>query len=200
MASTETPASVGDRAAVDVALADPGPLGLAGFAGTTLVLSFVNAGIVGAGVVNGVLALAIFFGGLCQLIAGLMEYRRGNTFGVTAFCTYGAFWLAFAFYEWFFAKPTDPPATLGLFLLVFAIVTAFLTISTLRLNGALVVVFVLLTLTFLLLSIGAFSSSTGISKVGGVVGIVTAVAAFYTSAAVVTNATWRRPVLPIFPF
>jgi succinate-acetate transporter protein len=129
-----------------------------------------------------------------------MEYRRGNTFGVTAFCTYGAFWLAFAFYEWFLAKPTDPPATLGLFLLVFAIVTAFLTISTLRLNGALLVVFVLLTLTFLLLSIGAFSSTEGISKVGGVVGIITAIAAFYTSAAVVTNATWKRPVLPVFPF
>ncbi|HEX5400805.1 MAG TPA: acetate uptake transporter [Pseudonocardiaceae bacterium] len=200
MASTETPASVGDRAAVGVSLADPGPLGLAGFAGTTLVLSFVNAGIVGAGVVNGVLALAVFFGGLCQFIAGIMEYRRGNTFGVTAFCTYGAFWLAFAFYEWFFAKPNDPPATLGLFLLVFAIVTAFLTISTLRLNGALLAVFVLLTLTYLLLSIGAFASSTGIDKIGGIVGILTAIAAFYASAAIVTNATWNRVVLPIFPF
>jgi len=200
MASTETPASVGDRAAVDVTYADPGPLGLAGFAATTMVLSFVNAGIVGDGVVNGVIALALFYGGLGQIIAGLLEYRRGNTFGVTAFCTYGGFWLAYAFYAWFLAKPSDPPATVGLFLLMFAIVTAFLTISTLRLNGALLVVFVLLTLTYLLLSIGAFSGAAGITKVGGVVGIITAIAAFYTSAAVVTNATWKRPVLPIFPF
>src|SRR5262249_31044279 len=89
MASTETPASVGDRAAVAVERADPGPLGLAGFAATTMVLSFVNAGLINAAAVNAVLGLALFYGGLGQLIAGVMEYRRGNTFGVTAFCTYG---------------------------------------------------------------------------------------------------------------
>lgn len=200
MASTETSPSVGDRAAVAVERADPGPLGLAGFAATTMVLSFVNAGIIGGGAVDVVLALALFYGGLGQIIAGLLEYRRGNTFGVTAFCTYGGFWLAYAFYVWFFAKPTDPPATVGMFLLMFAIITAYLTLSTLRLNGALLIVFILLTLTFLLLAIGAFASAEGITKVGGVVGILTALAAFYTSAAVVTNATWRRDVLPLFPF
>ena len=200
MASTETSPSVGDRAAVAVERADPGPLGLAGFAATTMVLSFVNAGIIGGGAVDVVLALALFHGGLGQIIAGLLEYRRGNTFGVTAFCTYGGFWLAYAFYVWFFAKPTDPPATVGMFLLMFAIITAYLTLSTLRLNGALLIVFILLTLTFLLLAIGAFASAEGITKVGGVVGILTALAAFYTSAAVVTNATWKRDVLPLFPF
>ena len=200
MASTETSPSVGDRAAVAVERADPGPLGLAGFAATTMVLSFVNAGIIGGGAVDVVLALALFYGGLGQIIAGLLEYRRGNTFGVTAFCTYGGFWLAYAFYVWFFAKPTDPPATVGMFLLMFAIITAYLTLSTLRLNGALLIVFILLTLTFLLLAIGAFASAEGITKVGGVVGILTALAAFYTSAAVVTNATWKRDVLPLFPF
>ncbi|HEX3650293.1 MAG TPA: acetate uptake transporter [Pseudonocardiaceae bacterium] len=201
MASTETHRSVGEETAPAVTTtADPGPLGLAGFAATTMVLSFVNAGIISGDAVNAVLALALFYGGLGQIIAGLLEYRRGNTFGVTAFCTYGGFWLAFAFYVWFFKGLGNAGSATGMFLLMFAIVTAYLTLSTLRLNGALLVVFVLLTLTFLLLAIGAFAGSKGLDKVGGVVGIVTAVAAFYTSAAVVTNATWKRPVLPIFPF
>lgn len=200
MASTETPASVGDRAATAVGPADPGPLGLAGFAATTFVLSFVNAGIVPAADANAVLPLALFYGGLCQIIAGLLEYRRGNTFGVTAFSTYGAFWLAFAFYAWFFKGLANPGSATGLFLLMFAIVTAYLTLSTLRLNAALLVVFVLLTLTYLVLAIGAFAGSTGVNKIGGIIGILTALAAFYASAAIVTNATWKRVVLPVFPF
>ena len=200
MASTETRPSAAEDTTALGATADPGPLGLAGFAATTMVLSFVNAGIINGTAVNAVLALALFYGGLGQLIAGIMEYRRGNTFGVTAFCTYGGFWLAFAFYVWFFKGLGNAPSATGMFLLMFAIVTAYLTLSTLRINGALLVVFVLLTLTFLVLAIGAFAGSTGLNKVGGVIGIITAIAAFYTSAAVVTNATWKRQVLPIFPF
>jgi succinate-acetate transporter protein len=181
--------------------ADPGPLGLAGFAATTLVLSFVNAGLVGAGVAEAVLPLALFYGGLGQLIAGLFEFRKGNTFGATAFCTYGGFWLAFAFYEWFFAAKAGPDANtaLGMFLLVFTIVTAYLAVASLRTTGALVAVFVLLALTFLFLTIGAFSASEGMSKLGGWLGIVTAVVAFYASFATVTNETWKRTVLPVFP-
>lgn len=200
MASIETRQSVGEETTAPVAPADPGPLGLAGFASTTLVLSFVNAGIIGDSAVNAVLALALFYGGLGQIIAGLLEYRRGNTFGVTAFCTYGGFWLAFAFYFWFFKGLANAGSATGMFLLVFAIVTGYLTLSTLRINGALLAVFVLLTLTYLVLAIGAFAGSTGLNKVGGVIGIITAVAAFYASAAVVTNATWKRVVLPVFPF
>jgi hypothetical protein len=199
MASTETPASVSEGATTAVAPADPGPLGLAGFAATTLVLSFVNAGIVGGTGVNAVLPLALFYGGLAQLIAGILEYRRGNTFGVTAFGTYGAFWIAFAFYLWQFHGTPLGSAT-GMFLIVFAIVTAYLTLAALRINGALVVVLTLLTLTYLVLAIAAFANSAGIAKVGGIIGIVTAIAAFYTSAAVVVNATWKRVVLPVFPF
>jgi len=113
MATTETrKAAAADTASASIT-ADPAPLGLAGFAATTLVLSFVNAKFVNAGVVEAVLPLALFYGGLGQLLAGLLEYRRGNTFGVTAFSTYGAFWLAFAFYAWFFKKPTTPPSADG---------------------------------------------------------------------------------------
>jgi len=181
--------------------ADPGPLGLAGFAATTLVLSFVNAGIVGAGVAAAVLPLALFYGGLAQLIAGIMEFRKGNTFGATAFCTYGPFWMAFAFFEWFFAKEAGPDlnSAVGMFLLVFFIVTAYLAVASLATNGALVAVFVLLALTYLFLCIGAFADTEGITKIGGWIGIITAIAAFYTSFAVVTNDTWKRTVLPVFP-
>jgi uncharacterized protein len=199
MATTET-RKVAAEAPAALSLADPAPLGLAGFAATTFVLSFVNAGLVNAGVVAAVLPLALFYGGLGQLLAGLLEYRRGNTFGVTAFSTYGAFWLAFAFYAWFFKKPTTPPSADGLFLLMFAIVTAFLTIAAIRVSGAVLVVFVLLTLTFLALAIGAFAGSTGITHVGGYLGIITALAAFYTSAAGVVNSTWKRQVLPTMPY
>jgi succinate-acetate transporter protein len=198
MATTET-RRVAAEAPAALSKADPAPHGLAGFAATTFVLSFVNAGLVGAGVVAAVLPLALFYGGLGQLLAGVLEYRRGNTFGVTAFSTYGAFWLAFAFYAWFFKKPDTPASADGLFLLMFAIVTAFLTIAAVRLSGAVLTVFVLLTLTFILLAIGAFAGSTGITHVGGYVGILTAIAAFYTAAAVVINATWKREVLPTMP-
>jgi uncharacterized protein len=195
MASTEQSAPA--------TIADPGPLGLAGFAATTLVLSFVNAGLVDKPVVAAVLPLALFYGGLGQLIAGLFDFRKGNTFGATAFCTYGGFWLAFAFYGWFFEADAvkagvDGTAT-GMFLLVFTIVTAYLTLAALRTTGALIAVFTLLTLTFLALTIGSLAGSTGIGEVGGYLGILTAIVAFYTSAAIVTNETWGRQVLPTFP-
>jgi succinate-acetate transporter protein len=86
-----------------------------------------------------------------------------------------------------------------MFLLVFTIITAYLAVASLRTNGALVAVFVLLALTFLFLTIGAFSASDGMTKLGGWLGIVTAVVAFYASFATVTNETWKRTVLPVFP-
>jgi succinate-acetate transporter protein len=183
-------------------IADPGPLGLAAFAATTLVLSFVNAGFVAKGVEQAVLPLALFYGGLTQLLAGQWEFRKGNTFGATAFSTYGAFWLAFAAYVAHFAGkiPTeDAHVATGMFLLVFTIITAYLIIPTLKINGALLAVFVLLALTFLFLTLGAFASAASLTKIGGVLGILTALAAFYTSFAGVTNATWKKTVFPVWP-
>ena len=122
MADTQTSA----QTAASAEIADPAPLGLVGFAATTFVLSFVNAGLVNAGVLYAVLPLALFYGGLAQFIAGMWEFRKGNTFGATAFPTYGAFWMAFAFYVWFFAgKITDAAVAntaTGMFLLMFTIV------------------------------------------------------------------------------
>lgn len=201
MATTETRKAVAETPAVS-GIADPAPLGLAGFAATTLVLSIVNAKWVDASVVAVVLPLALFYGGLGQIIAGLLEYRRGNTFGTTAFSTYGAFWLAFAFYNWFFAKEagTHANTATGLFLLMFGIVTAYLAVAAMRISLAVLVVFVLLTLAFIILAIGALASSDPILQVGGYVGILTALAAFYTSAATVINTTWKRNVLPVWPY
>lgn len=199
MVNTQTSTAT---AAAPAAIADPGPLGLAGFAATTLVLSFVNAGLVDKSVGLAVLPLALFYGGLAQFVAGLFEFRKGNTFGATAFSTFGAFWLAFAFYVWFFA-PKIPAAhagqATGMFLLVFTVITAYLTVAAMRTNGAVLVVFVLLTLTFLFLTIGELAGAAGIGKIGGWLGILTAIAAFYGSFAVVVNETWKRTVLPVWP-
>lgn len=182
--------------------ADPGPLGLAGFAATTLVLSVTNAGLVDASVALAVLPLALFYGGLAQFMAGMWEFRNGNTFGATAFPTYGAFWMAFAFYAWFFQDKVPAQfvgEATGMFLLVFALITGYLSLAAMRTSGAVLIVFIALTLTYLFLCIGEFAGSKGIGHIGGWIGIITAILAFYASAAVVTNATWKRTVLPVFP-
>lgn len=182
-------------------IADPGPLGLAGFAATTFVLSSFNAHLIDASLEAVVLPLALFYGGLVQLLAGMWEFRKGNTFGATAFCSYGAFWLSYAGYAKFVAGglPADTAhQATGLFLLIWAIFTVYMTVAALRTNGALLAVFVALSATFILLTVAEFAESTGITKVGGWLGLVTAVLAWYASFAVVTNSTWKRGVLPLF--
>lgn len=178
--------------------ADPGPLGLAAFALTTFVLSVANAGIVptaGAAV----LGLALFYGGAVQVLAGLWEFVKGNTFGATAFCSYGAFWMAF----WYLVSTKGDVAAggsgVGVFLLAFTIFTAYMTIASLKTSGALIAVFVFLTLTFLALALGALTGASGLSTLGGYLGLITAIVAWYTSFAGVTNSTFKRVVLPVFP-
>jgi succinate-acetate transporter protein len=179
-------------------VADPGPLGLAAFAGTTFFLSAVNAGWVSEGVTAGVLGLAFFYGGLAQLLAGMWEFANKNTFGAVAFSSYGAFWLSF----WYLVNhlpATDTAAVLGLYLLVWTIFTAYMTIGASRVSGAVLGVFFFLTLTFFFLCIGNWSSTTGLVRVGGWLGIITALAAWYASLAGVANSTFRRVVFPTFP-
>lgn len=196
-------------------IADPGPVGLAGFAGTTFFLSVVNTNMLGTSVQTSVFGLALFYGGIVQLLAGLWEYAKGNTFGALAFSSYGAFWLSF----WYLldhavpgqlaAKATAPNILHGvaLYLLVWAIFTAYMTVAAIRTSGAVLVVFVLLTLTYIALVIGFFSESVadfeantnGWIRLGGWLGILTAIAAWYASAAAVTNFTFKRTVLPTFP-
>lgn len=185
-------------------IADPGPLGLAGFAMTTLVLSFINAGIIKeAGAITVVLGLALFYGGLAQFAAGLWEFRRGNTFGATAFCSFGAFWLSYWAIVNHLQGTEDVHQALGLFLLSWTLFTAYMSVAALRTDGAVLAVFVTLTLTFLFLALGAFQNSTPapdvLTKIGGYLGILTALLAWFASAAVVINATHKRTVLPTMP-
>ncbi|MBE7189159.1 acetate uptake transporter [Jatrophihabitans endophyticus] len=183
-------------------ISDPGPLGLAGFAGTTLFLSCVNAGLLPAGVTAGVFGLAIFYGGIAQLLAGLWEFTKGNTFGSTAFVSYGAFWLSFWFlntHTTFEGSPSDINHAVGTYLLVWTIFTAYMFIASLRTTGAIAAVFLALALTFLFLTIGKYGDSSGITKVGGYIGLVTAALAFYGSFAAVTNETFKKTVLPVVP-
>jgi succinate-acetate transporter protein len=183
-------------------IADPGPLGLAGFAMTTFVLSCFNAGLVAKELETVVLPLALFYGGLAQLLAGMWEFRKANTFGAVAFSSYGAFWLSFAAYARFVAPGLPPggaPTATGLFLLAWTIFTAYMTIASLRVSGAVAVVFILLLATFLVLTIGAFTRAGGITAAGGYLGLATALAAWYASSAGVINTTFGRTVVPVFP-
>ncbi|HEV7452655.1 MAG TPA: acetate uptake transporter [Pseudonocardiaceae bacterium] len=176
-------------------IADPGPLGLAGFAMTTFVLSCVNAGLVAKAIEPVVLPLALFYGGLVQLLAGMWEFRKANTFGALAFTSYGAFWLSFAAYVKFIA-PGLPAATTasatGLFLLAWTIFTAYMTVASLRVSGLIAAVFVALLATFIFLTIGTYSGAAAITHIGGYLGIVTAALAWYASFAGVTNATFKK--------
>ncbi len=201
--SSQTPVATAPAA---VSIADPGPLGLAGFAMTTFVLSTFNANILHAGLEPVVLPLALFYGGLAQLLAGMWEFRKGNTFGALAFSSYGAFWLAFYWLLTYDAAKLGPAAdvhkAIGLFLLAWTIFTAYMTIAALRTSGAVLAVFVVLTLTFLFLTIGAFatgSTGTNITHVGGWLGLVTAILAWYASFAGVTNSTFAKTVIPTWP-
>jgi succinate-acetate transporter protein len=183
-------------------IADPGPLGLAGFAMTTFVLSVFNTNMISGTVSAAVLPLALFYGGLAQLLAGMWEFRKGNTFGAVAFSSYGAFWLSFAAYVKFVAPgldPADAGNATGLFLLAWAVFTLYMTVASMRTNGAVLAVFVTLSITYILLTIGAFAGSPNWDKAGGAMGIVTAVCAWYASFAAVTNGTWGRTVLPTWP-
>jgi uncharacterized protein len=183
-------------------IADPGPLGLAAFALTTFVLSMFNAKLVGGGGEPVVFGLALAYGGLAQLLAGMWEFRTGNTFGAVAFTSYGAFWLSFWAYVQFYAK--DVPAAdaghaVGLYLIAWGIFTAYMFVASLRTSAAVALVFLLLALTFFALGIGDAGAHTNISKLGGWLGLAAAVAAWYASFAAVTNSTFGRTVLPVKP-
>jgi uncharacterized protein len=182
--------------------ADPGPLGLAGFAMTTFVLSMFNAKLVGSGGEPVVLGLAIAYGGLAQLLAGMWEFRTGNTFGAVAFTSFAAFWISFFVLVTFFA-PQIPAAdaghAVGLYLWSWAIFTTYMFVASLRTTGAIALVFFLLAITFILLGIGNSGAHENIIKWGGYLGLATAAAAWYASFAAVTNSTFEKTVLPVMP-
>src|SRR3954447_23336598 len=182
------------------AIADPAPLGLAAFALTTFVLSFFNADLVNKGGEPVVLGLALAYGGIAQLLAGMWEFKNNNTFGATAFSSFGAFWISLFVFDQFLAGSV-PAANLGdavgLYLIGWGVFTAYMWIASLRVSVAVSIVFLLLAPTFIALGIGNAADNTTIIQIGGWLGIATAIAAWYASFASVTNRTFGRVILPV---
>lgn len=189
----------------DVVLANPAPLGLFGFGMTTILLNLANAGVYP--LQSTVLAMGIFFGGFAQIIAGLLEFRKGNTFGMTAFLSFGFFWESFVF---IFILPGltglasfAPSATgLGYYLFFWGLFTFALFIGTLRINGALMSVFGTLWILFFLLAAGFWTAASPTSALAvgtGYEGILCGLLAFYTGAAQVINEVYGKSVLPLWP-
>jgi len=180
-------------------VADPAPLGLAAFALTTFVLSFVNTGLFKAEPV--VFGLALAYGGIAQFAAGMWEFAKGNTFGATAFPSYGAFWISF----WYLTGHTDLGGiaardidkNVGLYLIAWGVFTLYMSVAATRVSMAVLTVFVLLTITFFVLGIGDLSGTENITKFGGWCGVATAIAAWYASFAGVTAFTFKRHILPV---
>jgi succinate-acetate transporter protein len=178
-------------------IADPAPLGLAAFALTTFLLSAKNAGWTDG--TDAWLGYAFFYGGTVQLLAGMWEFRNRNVFGSTAFSTYGGFWLGLGFYVQFVAghatKVAQVQNDLGWILLAFAIFNTYMLLWSTQLNWAVFAVFLTLEVTEIILFIGNFAGSENTIKLGGYIGIVTAAAAWYASAAGVINGMLGRAFL-----
>ena len=200
--STDTEAP----AAPAPSIADPAPLGLAGFALTTFLLSAVNAHWATSSSGSDWLGYAFAYGGIGQLLAGMWEFKNKNVFGATAFSTYGGFWIGL----YFWVQDVAPHTTglqanrdLGWILLAFAIFNTYMLIVSTQLNMAVFAVFITLEITEILLFIGQFTitASDGgtntLIKIGGIVGVITALCAWYTSAAGVMNGIKGRPVFPV---
>lgn len=181
-------------------LADPAPLGLMGFGMTTVLLNLLNAGLLSAAAWSMVLAMGVFYGGIAQVIAGAMEFRRGNTFGTTAFTSYGLFWmslaalLVFPKLGWF---PAADGASMAAYLALWGLFTAYMFVGTRKKSLALQFVFGSLTLLFFLLALGDLTGIAIVKKAAGLEGIACGLSAVYLAAAEVLRDARGRPVLPI---
>ena len=180
-------------------LANPAPLGLMGFGMTTVLLNIHNAGVYALG--SMILAMGIFYGGLAQIIAGILEYRKGNTFGVTAFSSYGLFWLTLV---GLIIIPNvvpgiDAPSSTAMasYLFMWGLFTFLMFISTLKHNKALQFVFASLTILFWLLALGDFTGNTTITVVAGYEGIICGLSAIYLAMAEVINETYGKEIVPV---
>lgn len=174
--------------------ANPAPLGLLGFGMTTVLLSLHNADVLALDGVT--LAMGIFVGGLAQVLAGIMEYRNGNTFGTVAFTLYGMFWLTFVATHAGIEGMSGSGDTLGTWLLLWGILTLFLFIGTLKGRKSLMFVFATLTITFFLLSAGNLGAVNSLVMAGGAVGVICGLAAMYTAFAEVLAEQHGREILP----
>lgn len=182
---------------------NPAPLGLAGFGLTTVVLSCINAGLLkgdAPALLAVVVPLAFAYGGGAQILAGIMEFKNGNTFGTVAFTSYGLFWWWYAFLLWTAgAGWIKPPAAnaVGFTLLMWGVFTLLMWVATFRANFTLWTVFLLLSITFFLLAGGDLGMGPGWHAAGGWVGMFTGAAALYLAFAEVTNGAFKRSIIPV---
>ena len=178
--------------------ANPAPLGLAGFGLTTFMLMLVDTGLVKDSSLAIVVSLALAYGGAGQVIAGWWDFKNGNTFGGVAFTSYGLFWWSFALFVVLF-QGKDAGNEVAWYLLLWGIFTFFMWIGTLRGARPVMIVFLLLWITFVVLAAGGFNNDaagSGLTQIGGYIGMLTAIAAFYASARTIINGAFNREVLP----
>jgi len=177
--------------------ANPGPLGLAGFGMTTILLNIHNAGFFPVSAM--IMAMGIFYGGISQVIAGIMEYKNGNTFGTLAFTSYGFFWITLVT-TWELPKmglaEATPAGFMGWFLIVWAVFSIFMTIGTLKSSKVLIFVFVSLDVLFILLAIHDWTGSALIGHIAGFEGIVCGASALYLGMAEMIAEKLGKKVLP----
>jgi succinate-acetate transporter protein len=212
--STYTPAATGprneasERRGVKTAevgparfVSEPAALGLAAFGLTTMVLSFINAGILSTKILPMVGALALAYGGLVQLLAGMWAFIKNDTFAAVALSSYGGFWISFYLLQSTFLKQipaANQKAALALYLFAWGVFTFYMWIASTRVSLGVQAVFVTLVPTYVLLGLGDAIPSTVLFHIGGAFGIATAACAWYVSAAIVCNRTFRRQILPVF--
>ncbi|MCK9273481.1 MAG: acetate uptake transporter [Syntrophales bacterium] len=180
--------------------ANPAPLGLMGFGMTTVLLNIHNAGFYELNTM--ILAMGIFYGGIAQIIAGIMEWKKNNTFGTTAFTSYGLFWLSLVFlilmpkFGWWNGTTAG---AMAIYLFMWGLFTTFMFIGTLKLNRALQFVFLTLAVLFFLLAIGDATGSSAVTHLAGYEGIICGLSAFYAAMAQVLNEIYGKTVMPIGP-
>lgn len=205
-AAARPPASAGPATATGVVWGNSAPLALAGFATTTFMLSMINANLVNIGTLPVVFGVAFAFGGLTQLIAGVIQLRMGNTFGGMLFTGYGAFWLSLFAIANFFLKAVPVSQVghaLGLFLYAFGIFTVIMLAASLRTSIAVITTLLLLGVTFFVLGAGNYTAAvptpaaSGLIRAGGWIGLAVAAGAFYLAFAEVCEATYGRTILPL---
>jgi len=187
-------------------LANPSPLGLYSFASTTLMLSLINVGARGLSVPNAVVGMAFGYGGLCQLLAGMWEFASGNTFGATAFTSYGGFWISYGIIQlpgsgilaaYTGDTASQLPNALGIYLEMWFIVTVLLFFGTFRSSIALSFLFFILAITFLLLGIGNLLAEPSCQVAGGACGIIAALTAYYAGSAGLYSPDAAYFILPV---
>ena len=180
--------------------ANPAPLGLMGFGMTTVLLNIHNAGYYELNTM--ILAMGIFYGGIAQIIAGMMEWKKNNTFGTTAFTSYGLFWLSLVglilMPKLGLGEAASKPAT-AMYFVMWGLFTLVMFIATLRLNRALQFVFLSLTVLFFLLAIRDFTGSASIGALAGYEGIICGLSAIYAALAQVLNEVYKKVLAPLGP-